>query len=76
MYTNLYVNFRNLLFIVYHLMCVYEYFHSYFYKDTRKRKLEILNKYIDKVIYINLEKEKIEEKVLNSFYLESLTRIK
>ena len=45
-------------FIVYHLLCVYEYFHSYFYKDTRKRKLEILNKYIDKVIYINLEERK------------------
>ena len=45
-------------FIVYHLMCVYEYFHSYFYKDTRKRKLKILNKYIDKVIYINLEERK------------------
>ena len=45
-------------FIVYHLLCVYGYFHTCFYKDTRKRKLEILNKYIDKVIYINLEERK------------------
>lgn len=66
-------------FIVYHLLCVYEYFHSYFYKDTRKRKLEILNKYIDKVIYINLEerkdrRESIEILLSNIFDKDKITR--
>lgn len=40
------------------LFDIYEHIKSIFYKDNRTRKIEILNKYIDKVIYINLEERK------------------
>ena len=40
------------------LLGIYEYIKSFFFRDDRTRKIEILNKYIDKVIYINLEERK------------------
>ena len=41
--------------IIYIFFGIYEYIKSIFFKDYRIRKLEILNKYINKVIYINLD---------------------